>query len=212
MKYLIVLIICQLSLTASAQNKENKYPVPEFLNEIYYLIKDSMQLVRLEKNNADMETKTKLGGFAGAEFGYFIEGSKSTVRISGGTNLSFVFYTGANEGSNKSADSVMKENNMDPSILSYGSMGDPLNNAGFYKATSDKAQRKILLQSGGGMGNIGSKSKKESNKLSFSLKTIRPGYYELVIDKPLSKGEYAFTLMGMGNINGGVTIYSFGID
>jgi hypothetical protein len=35
-----------------------------------------------------------------------------------------------------------------------------------------------------------------------------------VIDKPLPKGEYAFTMMGMGMqaMDGGVTLFAFGVD
>jgi len=46
------------------------------------------------------------------------------------------------------------------------------------------------------------------------VKKIREGYWELVIDKTLPKGEYAFSMMGMGmgNMDGSTTLFSFGID
>ena len=59
-----VILFCQLlfAVMATAQN----YPEPEFSNEVYFLKKDSVYTVmRLEKNSANMETKTKLGGLGG---------------------------------------------------------------------------------------------------------------------------------------------------
>jgi len=49
---------------------------------------------------------------------------------------------------------------------------------------------------------------------SFSVRKVREGYWELVIDKSLPKGEYAFTVQGTGmsNMDGSVTIFAFGID
>jgi hypothetical protein len=46
------------------------------------------------------------------------------------------------------------------------------------------------------------------------LKKIKDGYWELIIDKPLPSGEYAFSMMGMGmaDANGSHTVFAFGID
>ncbi|HEV8084502.1 MAG TPA: hypothetical protein VGP55_14945 [Chitinophagaceae bacterium] len=54
------------------------YPEPEFSNEVSYLKKgNTITAVRLEKNTSKSETKTKLGGFGGFEYGYIIEGVKN---------------------------------------------------------------------------------------------------------------------------------------
>lgn len=65
-----------------------------------------------------------------------------------------------------------------------------------------------------GAMSFGSKKMKSSDKRSFSVKKIRAGYWELVMDKPLTKGEYAFSMMtiGMGSMNAETTTFSFGVD
>jgi hypothetical protein len=202
---------------AFAQPAKTKYPEPEFANEIYLLRKDST-VWRLEKNASKMDTKIKMGGFGGAENGYVIEGEKSPVRISSGENLSFVFSTGASAGKSSAAsDSVMRANGMDPAAMSemMGGMQDPANTISLYKTESGKGQRKILLQKSPGMLGFGAKKAylNDNKKYAFSIKKVREGYWELVIDKPLAKGEYAFTMMGgMSGMDGSTTIFAFAVD
>jgi hypothetical protein len=190
---------------SAAMGQTRPYPQPEFSNEIYFLEKDSMTLVRLEKNSTKMETRTKLGGFGGAEFGYYIDGARSTTRLPSGSVKSFVFYTGAAGGSNATTDSVMRAAGIDPASISQGMAGDP-SSINLYKLSSDKDGRKAVL-SQGGLG-----KKKENNKYTFSVKKIKDGYYELIIDKTLPKGEYLFTTMAYGNVDGSSNSYAFGID
>jgi hypothetical protein len=54
----LIAAIC-ISMALSAQNK---YPIPEFSNEVYWYQKDSNKVVRLEKNTSKVDTKTKMGG------------------------------------------------------------------------------------------------------------------------------------------------------
>ncbi|HRO70367.1 MAG TPA: hypothetical protein PK951_08305 [Chitinophagaceae bacterium] len=63
-------------------------------------------------------------------------------------------------------------------------------------------------------GAFGGKKLQSSDKYTFSIKKIKDGYWELVIDKNLPAGEYAFTMlnMGLGSMDGSSTIYCFGID
>jgi hypothetical protein len=77
-----------------------------------------------------------------------------------------------------------------------------------------KGKRKILMQKGPGAMPFGSKKMQSAEKYTFGVKKIQDGYWELVIDKTLPRGEYAFTMMamGMGNMDGSVTIFSFGIQ
>ena len=83
-----------------------------------------------------------------------------------------------------------------------------------YQADVEKGERKIYLMKSGGAMPFASKKNKASDKYSFSVRRIRDGYWELVIDKTLPKGEYAFTVMGMGmaNMDGSVTLFAFAID
>jgi hypothetical protein len=196
----VVLLYAALNLNAQ------QYPEPEFTNEVYYLKKDSIHsLMRLEKEISKMDTKTKAAGFGGFESGYVINGEKSSARLMKGTNLSFVLSTGSStKSSSAQTDSIMRANGMDPSMLQgmSGGMGDPANGITLYKTVGGKGQRKILMQKGGGA--FGSKKLQSSDKYTFSVRKIREGYWELVIDKTLPKGEYAFTTMaytGTGNMD-----------
>ena len=199
-----------------AQPEKTKYPEPEFSNEVSYLKKDSAySIIRLEKGSSKMDTKIKMGGFGGSESGYEIEGEKSTVRLNNGSSLSFVFSTGASARSSSSTsmrDSMMRANGIDPSMMQ--SMTDPSNMITLYKAETGKDKRKILMQKSPGASPFGSKKVQSSDKFTFSVRKIREGYWELVIDKSLPKGEYAFTLMnvGMGSMDGSTLLFAFAVD
>jgi len=198
-----------------AQPEKMKYPEPEFANEVSWLKKDSANtIVRLEKGTSKMDTKMKMGGFGGSESGYEMEGEKSTVRLNSGINLSFVFSDGSSARSSSTAmrDSMMRANGMDPSGLQ--SMMDPANTISLYKAETGKNKRKILMQKSPGASPFGSKKMQSSDKYTFSVRKIREGYWELVIDKPLSTGEYVFTMMnmGMGNMDGSTLLFAFAVD
>jgi hypothetical protein len=188
------------------------YPDPEFSNEVYYLKKDNSTyaLVRLEKGSAKQTTKANM---IKAEYSYTIEGKTSTVRFAGGKNFSFVFSTAAGS-SNASSDSAMRANGMDPNMMT-GATGDPSNMINLYKLDVDKEERKIYLMKSGGAFSFGKKANQSSNKYSFSVKKIRDGYWELVVDKALPKGEYAFSIMGMTGsdyMSDSQTVFAFAID
>ena len=195
-----------------------KYPEPEFSNEVYFLKKDSIHsLVRLEKESSKMDTKAKAAGFGGAESGYSVEGQRSSVRLGSGKDLSFIVSTGANASqSSQQSDSILRAQGIDPSMASgmpgYGGMNDPATSITLYKADASKGQRKIYTMKMGGAFSMG--KNKSSDKYTFSVKKIREGYWELIIDKPLPKGEYAFSLMGGYSSASGMdaTLYAFGID
>ncbi len=217
----IFLLFCgsMMAFLAWSQADQSKYPEPEFSNEVYMYRKDSInKLLRLEKGASKMDTKTKLGGMGGAENSYSIDGEISPVRVTSGKDLSFVFSTGAEQGKKNSPqmDSMMKANGMDPSMMGMmqDGMMDPSKMITLYQTDIDKSNRKVYLMKTGGAMPFASKKNKTSDKFSFSVRKIRNGYWELIIDKPLPKGEYAFTVMGMGmaSMDGSVTIFAFGID
>jgi hypothetical protein len=185
---------------------------------VYYLKKDSTNTaVRLEKGSSKMETKTKMGGMGGSESGYILDGEKSTVQLKPGSSLSCIISKGGG-GSNSSprTDSMMKANGIDPSEMSgmIGSMNDPSNTITLYKAETEKGKRKIYMMKSGGAMPFSSHKMQSSDKYTFSVRKIRESYWELVIDKTLPKGEYAFSMMGMGmgNMDGSTTLFAFGID
>ena len=201
---------------AWAQSNKTKYPEPEFAKEIYFLKKDSVtSVMRLEKASAKMDSKTKMGGLGGSESGYTWDGTKSTIRLNTRNNLSFVFSTGASASSSNKQDSMMLANGMDPAMMQgMSSVMDPTSTITLYKAESGNGKRKILMMKSPGAMPFGSKKMQSSDKYTFSVKKIREGYWELVIDKPLPKGEYAFTVMGMGmaNMDGSTTLFAFAVD
>ncbi|MDP4260996.1 MAG: hypothetical protein Q8941_00580 [Bacteroidota bacterium] len=192
------------------------YPEPEFSNEVYYLKKDSAYtVVRLEKGHSKMEQKgSAIGGY---ESGYSLDGAKSSVRFSNGNNLSFVISTGSSSGSSShKSDSTMQANGMDPSMMQgMSSMFDPTSSISLYKVESSKGERKVILQKSGSALPFANHKPRSSDKYTFSMKKIRQGYWELVIDKPLPKGEYAFTMMNvMGGdaMAGSTLLFAFAID
>jgi hypothetical protein len=189
------------------------YPEPEFSNEPYYINKSAGNiLVRLEKNSSKMDTKTNV--VSGSESGYSMDGNKSTMRLSSGNNVSFIFSSGTSGSSPAKSDSVMKANGVDPSMLGGMNMSDPSQKLTLYKMESGKGVRKVLLQKAPGMNPFGSHKIQSSDKYTFSARKIKDGYWELVIDKPLPKGEYAFTMMSMGidAMAGGTILFAFGVD
>lgn len=195
-----------------------KYPEPEFSNEVYFLKKDSVySALRLEKNVSKMESKTKMGGLGGSESGYEMDGTKSTIRLTSGTKLSFIISTGASsDKASSSQDSMMKAHGMDPSMMPGmqmpGGMNDPASTITLYKTESEKGKRKILMQKNAGAMPFGSKKVKSSDKYTFSVKKIREGYWELVIDKTLPKGEYAFSKMDISGMGMSFLLFAFGVD
>jgi hypothetical protein len=191
------------------------YPEPEFSNEVYFLKKDKdYSLVRLEKNSSKMESKTKIVG--PSEQSYSIEGDKSPVRLTSGSNFSFVISKGSSQSSSSpKSDSTMKANGVDPNMMEEMSMGgDPSQSITLYKVSPEKGIRKIYLVKVGGYFSMGKNKLQSSDKMTFSVKKIRSGYWELLIDKPLAKGEYAFTMMSMGmsGMDGSTLIFAFGVD
>jgi hypothetical protein len=215
----IFLLIAVTFITAAVCAQA--YPEPEFSNEVSYLKKDSINIViRLEKGSSKMESKTKMGGIGGFESGYEMDGSKSPVRINGGSHHSFIFSKGHTDMSaspSKDKDSMMRANGIDPSMMSgmSGGMNDPASGIVLYKVEQGGGKRKILLQKSAGMMPFGSKKNRSSDTYTFSVKKIKEGYWELVIDKSLPRGEYIFTVMNMGGIgsmNGETVMYGFGVD
>ena len=215
MKYYMLFIVMQFfSVLLMAQ----QYPEPEFGNEVYWLKKDNgYKVSRLEKTSSKLESKVKLGGMGGSESHYIFDGEKSPVRIENYKNLSFVFSNGtASSKSSSAADSMMRANGIDLSAMGnmMGGINDPSKNIVLYKAEKANGKRKILLQKNPGMSILpfGNKKQKTGDKYTFGVKKIREGYWELVVDKSLPIGEYAFAMVGTGNSDGGIDLFAFAVE
>jgi hypothetical protein len=209
-----------ISLLTTSILYSQTYPDPEFTNEPYFVQKNdgAYKLVRLEKGTSTMETKTKFGGFGGSETEYTMDGGSSPVRIRAGANPSFIVSTGAgsSKGTSDHADSTMRANGVDPSLIQHamGGMNDPASRFTLYKSEPGGGQRIILLAKNH-TGPFASKKIKSSDKYSFSVKKIREGYWELIPDKMLAPGEYVFSALDVtgGSAKGpSVLLFAFGID
>ncbi len=176
--------------------------------------KENNTLLRLEKGNSELNTKLKLGGFAGSENSFEMENEKSPVQIKQSNSLSFIYYTAESQTAGKdSFDTDAKSDRTEQSVFSsWENMNNPSQTTSLYNSYPDQGTRKVVLQSGSGIRLLG--KTKESKKYSFTVRKIRPGYYELVIDKPLPKGEFMFVVMGGFeiNIDGNVSLFAFEID
>ncbi|MDP4222664.1 MAG: hypothetical protein Q8868_05055 [Bacteroidota bacterium] len=193
MKWNLLTICLFIFCSLSAQDNK-QYPTPEFQNEIYYLDKNNNSLVRLEKGNSGIKSKMRMGGFGGSENSFVMDNEKSPVQIKDSLSLSFICYTGDSQSGG------------------WDSMFDPSRTTSLYNAYPDQGTRKVVVQSASGMRILG--KTKESKKYTFSVRKIRPGYLELVIDKPLPKGEYMFVVMGGFNVNmeGSASLFAFEIE
>jgi hypothetical protein len=211
--FFLAAAIC-ITINLTAQIEVEKYPIPEYSNEINLLKKsdDSLTLQRLEKGSAKKEMKVKMMGMGGMDNGYELEGEKSTVRLSSGSNLVFIYYTGAvgSTTSNPVSDSLMKANGIDMSAMSnpMSMMEDPAKTITLYNTQSSKGNRKVMLQSMGLMG----KSKKTSTVYTISVKKIKDSYYQMIVDKELPKGEYAFILMSGAAMDGSYPVFAFAVE
>jgi len=213
MKWSLLTIGLFVACSVSAQDSKQQYPTPEFENEIYFLNKENSTLVRLEKGNSGIKTKLKMGGFAGSENDFIMDNEKSPVQIKESNSLSFIYFTSESKTEGKAgSDTVSKTNNTGPSgINGWDMFNNPSQTTSLYNAYPDQGTRKVVLQSGSGMRILG--KTRESKKYTFSVRKIRPGYLELVIDKPLPKGEYVFVVMGGFEINmdGSASLFAFEI-
>jgi len=191
------------------------YPNPEFNNEVYAFRKDSSKLFRLEKQTATIDNKTSI--VSGSRVAYNVDAGQATVRFGNIERLTFVFWTGATASGvvagaapGSHADSLIRSTGVDPSLLNVGGANSP-ENFTLYRMDASKGKRTILLVKAGGYF---SKKGGESEKYSISTKKIREGYFEMVVDKKLPRGEYAFVIrsQGMDAMRGGATLYCFGVD
>ena len=201
-----------------SQTSKKVYPEPEFMREVYALNSEANTLLRLQKETSHLDTKAKLGGLGGSEYGYTIDGEASKIRIASGRVPSFIYqWRQDNSATGKSGDSLSRSMANDSmaklpqGMESMNSMVDqymdPARTITLYSMHTVKGQRKLLVQASGGAFGIG---KKASVKQSLSFKKVKDGYYEIFIDKPLPKGEYAFITSAMGSPD--VTMFVFGVD
>jgi hypothetical protein len=200
------------SLAATAQD----YPNPDFNNEVCAYRKDSNRVSRLEKQTADMSNKTGFGGFSSSSTEYDIDGAHASIRLSDIGRYSFVFWNGSTGGATVAGnrgDSMMRASGIDPNMITQASGMNGPSQFTLYKMEVSGGKRIVVLAKSGGFS-FGKKSTSGSDKYSTSMRKIREGYFEMVVDKRLPKGEYAFVVpaTGFGGAGGGAILFCFGVD
>lgn len=208
------IVIILFSVLCSVVTYGQDYPNPEFNNEVYAFRKDSSKLTRLEKQTATIENKNSVVN--GYRQEYHVDAGQATVRLGNIDRYSFVFWTGVTSNgapgiaAGSRADSLIRATGADPAMFNVNGMNSS-ETFSLYRMDASKGRRTILLMKSGGYF---SKKGGESEKFSTSTKKIREGYFELVVDKKLPPGEYAFVIrsQGMDAMRGGATLYCFGVD
>ena len=198
-KHIVAYVLLCCSCFCFSQTSKKVYPEPEFLKEIYALNVESNTLTRLEKETSRLDTKAKLGGFGGSEYGYTIPGETAKIHFTSARLPTFIYQTRKSNTSSLS-------NSDSSTIMITGEYLDPSSTISLYGLYAVKGERKLLAQASGAFG----KGKKASTKYTISFKTIKDGYYEISVDKPLPKGEYAFMTTMMGTMD--ATFFVFRVD
>ena len=154
------------TLLLNAQNATDSIPEPEYMNQVFAWGKEH-KLMNLEKKDAEIVTKSKVGGIGGAKQLYEMDGAKSPVMLTA-DNLMFVVSTAG------------------------GGFGmDPSSQYSLLKFETKKGKRQALSANYGGMMKK-NKSQENENEIGLNFKKIREGVIGIVPEKPLEKGEYAF--------------------
>jgi ribosomal protein S9 len=179
----VALLVC-VAIQAQQQ------PEPEFMNQLYYCQPGAASLTALEKGEAAMKTKAKLGGFGGSSSSYVMNGNRSPVRIANNDKPSFA---------------VKMDNNM---------MMDVSQVIVLYKFDIKGGDRQAQLYGTGFMG----KNNSVQQGIKCQVKKTSTGVYLLLPEEPLTNGEYGFINMRPPNGAGGrggkisYTAFGFGID
>lgn len=194
-KWFSLMAVFTSALFAIGQDSKDsaKAQQPEFMQHIYYYSSSGNKMVALEKIDAEMKTKMKMGGFGGSSTAYTMSGEKSPTRFSQGGKQEFTIKMSS----------------------SMSMAGDPGNMIRLYKFESKGSERISMLQKVGVMGTGASAA---MDGIKFNSKETTSGVFMLVPEKPLDPGEYAF--INMAFPSGGTdpkkgmkyTAFAFAID
>jgi len=188
---ILIFVACTFSLVrVSAQSKSanpSSGPQPQYLNNVYFLKKDS--LISMEKGTAELKNKTKALGFGGSQTAYVMDGAKSSFRVKTGADLHFM-------------------------VKINSSFMDPTAMIKLYRFEAGKSEREAVMGGGGGIFN--KKKEVGSNvEVACDMQKSGDGVFIITPGTKLSSGEYGFLNMMMVTANGSkprYTIFAFGID
>ncbi len=168
--FLFAAAVTVVSAAAGQDSKDSaKTAAPEFMNHVYYNDAGN-KLIVLEKAEAEMKTKTKLGGFGGSNTSYIMTGDRSPMRIPQNKKTEFTIKTAGG--------SLMAGMGMNPADMLH-----------LYKFETKGGNRLSVLQE---MGFMGKGGKENYKGIKFNVKEISAGTYVLVPEKTLEPGEYGF--------------------
>jgi hypothetical protein len=174
---------------AGAQDMSSYGKAPSTEVRLYH--PDTDKQSDLETTGAVRKQKKKLGGFGGITFSYELKGEKSSVRLKADSAI-FVIQQGS------------------------GSLGMDISMTLLLYKLEIKDGTRIAVQGDYKSSVLGS-GKTTDTKIITSAKQIKAGLTQLVPEKKLEKGEYAFVSPMMeGNQYDGkntkYVVYAFGID
>jgi 1-aminocyclopropane-1-carboxylate deaminase/D-cysteine desulfhydrase-like pyridoxal-dependent ACC family enzyme len=189
MKYLLIIVYVSFSMSTKAQDIASFGKAPGSEIKLYHPANDKQS--GLESTTALKSQKKKLGGFGGVSFSYELKGEKSDVRINADSAI-FILVQGTG----------MMGMDISMSIMLYKLEvrgGNRIAVVGDYKPS-------VL-----GMG------KTTDTKINTNSKQLKEGLTQILPEKKLEKGEYAFItgLMEGNNYDGKNTkyiVYAFSIE
>jgi hypothetical protein len=189
MKYLMIYSFIVLSIVVKAQDVASYGKAPSSVVKLYH--PKTEKQTDLENAGATRKQKKKLGGFGGISFSYEMEGEKSLLRLNAD---SAIFVTDQGTGMLS----------MDMSLTLQ-----------LFKLEIKNGKR-VAVQGDYKPSLLGT-GKTTDTKITTSSKSLKEGLTQLVPEKKLAKGEYAFVsgMMEGNNYDGKNTkylAYAFGID
>lgn len=147
------------------------------------------KFISLEKNESAVDYKSKGFGYGGMETFYNCFPEKSECRIKNDSTFKIVIKVDAGQ--------------------------DPIDLFTICKAETNKKKRSFKV---GKMGMTGKAKELKDNFIKFEIKKLGQSYYQLILPKDISAGEYAFIPSTNKNdktsytLNPKVVIYCFAID
>ena len=188
-KNLMVLAFVLFSASIQAQDIASYGKAPSSEVKLYHPSTDTQTDV--ETTGATRKQKEKLGGFGGVSFSYEIEGEKSPVRLNADSAI-FVIQQGTG----------MLAMDMSMTLRLF--------------KLEVKNGKRVAVEGDYKPSVLGS-GKTTDTKITTSSKQLKEGVTQIVPQKKLEPGEYAFvsSMMEGNNYDGKNTkyiVYAFGID
>jgi hypothetical protein len=189
MKNVILLAFLFFSANLQAQDVASYGKAPSTVVKLYHPLSEKQ--TDLETIGALRKQKKKLGGFGGVSFSYELEGERSTVRLNADSAI-FVLQQGS------------------------GMLGMDISMTLRLFKLEVKSGKRIAVE-GDYKPSILGTGKTTDTKITTSSKQLKEGLTQIVPEKKLEKGEYAFvsSMMEGNNYDGKNTkysVYAFAID